>query len=123
MANFEGFEEKLSVLRNNFFSKEIENVKDYLAKILKYADDASQQNNAGLICCVVSSTCPVYKRVHITNKPQMEVFMPWFETYVKPKILNSLKLKTETVSCDCPSHHDCNCLDTIVYYELYFKPK
>jgi len=123
MAGILSFEKKLSDLRDTFFSEEIKKVEEYLAKLLEYAGIASPQTNDGLICCVVSKFCPAYKRAIISQKPQIEVFMPWFETYVKPKILNSLKLETETAPCDCPGQYDCNCPATIVYYKLYFKPK
>jgi len=117
------FPEKLNKAREKFFSEATKNVEEYEMKILQYADIASPQTNDGLICCVVSNTCPAYKKAIIAQKPQMEVFMPWFQTYVKPKILNFLKLETETAPCDCPGQYQCNCPETIVYYKLYFKPK
>jgi hypothetical protein len=123
MAGILSFPEKLKEAREKFFSEEIGIVEGYLEKLLEYAGIATPQTNDGLICCIVSKFCPAYKKAIISQKPQMEVFMPWFETYVKPKILNLLKLETETASCDCPGEYDCNCPDTIVYYKLYFKPK
>ncbi len=117
------FPEKLSEKRDKFFSEATKNVRDYKQKILEYADIATPQTNDGLICCIVSKFCPAYKKAIISQKPQIEVYMPWFETYIKSEILNSLKLETETASCDCPGQYECNCPDTIVYYKLYFKPK